>query len=203
MVGLSHYLRCEVEGDGGGISSGVLLGAAVMRAHLAAAGRFAVAFPEAVVAPARAVGRAASPSLGQRLEIFAEPEILAVVATGLEELEHYLSVRRARPVRSPVAFASYRRVREAVRTKATVTRELRRAERRATARGQEIEESEKVERAASLRNSCLPYVHLVSLSTGRRFAIRVERLEASVGCAGGGFDAYGFGRDGATVPVLG
>ena len=173
-----------------------------MRAHAAVGGRFALAFPDASPALPRGVGRAASPQLGDRLLLFgAEPD-LAIVARDVREVEAIVSAGRIRPVRAVVAHERHVRVREAVRTSATVARELRRAERRAAARGLEIDDAERTQRGASSRTSLLAYVHVASLSTRQRFAIRFERQPADAEVKGR-FDSYGFGVDGATVPVVG
>lgn len=201
MIALTHYLECWAT-SGSGLAPGIALGAALMRAHATVGGRFALAFPDALPALPRGVGRAASPQLGDRLFLFgAEPD-LACVVREMREIETIVSAGRTRPVRTVVAHERHVRVREAVRTPATVARELRRAERRAAARGVEIEKAERTQREASSRSSLLAYVHVASLSTRQRFAIRFERQPAEAE-AKGRFDSFGFGLNGATVPVVG
>lgn len=200
MIALTHYLACGAKPHSG-LAAGIALGAALMRAHLVIAGRFALAFPDAAAAVPRGVGPAASPCLGERLVLFGAEADLAGVAQDLREIEAVVSSGRIRPVRAVAAHERLVRVRDAVRTPATVARELRRAERRAAARGAEIDDAERARREASLRDSGLPYVHVASLSTRRRFAIRFERVPAG-GPVEGRFDGFGFGLDSATVPVV-
>lgn len=201
MTALTHYLACEAKA-GFGLAPGIALGAALMRAHVALCGRFALSFPDASTAMPGGVGPAASPSLGERLILFGAEADLAGVLSHLQDIEAIVFASRVRPVRNVAAHERHIRRREAVRTPATVARELRRAERRAASRGMEITEAERDRREASRRGSLLPYVHVVSLSTHRRFAIRFERLPADEPVEGS-FDGYGFGMGGATVPVVG
>jgi CRISPR-associated endoribonuclease Cas6/Csy4 subtype I-F len=199
-VVLTHHLTCEAA-ENSSFNPAIVLGACLIRAHVAAAGGFAVAFPEAQVAPAHAVGRLASPVLGKTLRLFGDAAVLERIVAGLADVSRHLLLLRIEPVPSPAGFETYRRVRNAVRTEATVARELRRAERRAAARGEDIPATERGERRQSLSGSRLPYVPMASLSTRERFTIRIDRSASATELAGR-FDSYGFGLDGATVPVI-
>jgi CRISPR-associated endoribonuclease Cas6/Csy4 subtype I-F len=197
---LTHHLTCTVA-ENNGFNPPLVLGACLVRAHTAAKGAFAVAFPEAQAAPANAVGRLASPVLGSIMRLFADEAVLKRVIAGLFDVSRHLLPLRIEQVPAPTAFEVYRRVRDAVRTEATVARELRRAERRAAARGEDIGNAERAARMRSLTRSRLPYVPLASLSTGEGFAVRIERRAAAAEVAGR-FDSYGFSLDGATTPIV-
>jgi CRISPR-associated endoribonuclease Cas6/Csy4 subtype I-F len=200
MIPLGHHLTCAAV-EGSGFNPAIVLGACLIRAHVAAAGGFAAAFPEAQAAPANAVGRLASPVLGNTLRLFGDEAVLERILAGLADVSRHLQPLLIQRVESVVGFETYRRVRNAVRTEATVARELRRAERRAAARGEDITVAERGERRQSLSGSRLPYVPMASLSTRERFTIRIDRSASATELAGR-FDSYGFGLDGATVPVI-
>jgi CRISPR-associated endoribonuclease Cas6/Csy4 subtype I-F len=172
-----------------------------MEAHLAAAGRFAINLPDAEPVPEGGVGPKASPVVGGHLQFFGAEPNLQAIRQALEGVPELVGVDDIRVVRSAVQYVCCRRIRDAVRTSATIARELRRAERKAAEKGRSITEQLRLNLLASRRDSCLPYLPLMSISSGQPFTVRfdVRTVDAAVG---GEFDAYGFSKSGATVPVV-
>jgi CRISPR-associated endoribonuclease Cas6/Csy4 subtype I-F len=200
MLIQSHVLTCSVRPTAG-IPEGLALGRAVMEAHLVAAGRFAINLPDAEPAPEGGVGPKASPVVGSRVQFFGAEPNLQAIREALATVPELLDTGDIRVVRSAVQYVCCRRIRDAVRTPATIARELRRAERKAAEKDTRITEQLRRNLLASRRDSRLPYLPLMSLSSGQTFTARfdVRTVEGSVG---GEFDAYGFSKSGATVPVV-
>jgi CRISPR-associated endoribonuclease Cas6/Csy4 subtype I-F len=200
MVDLHHVLTCEAR-KGTGIPEGLVLGRVLMEAHFVAAGRFAINLPDAETAPEKGVAWQASPKTGFRLQFFGAQEDLQAIRKPLEVLAEMVDVGRVHEVRSAVRYASCRRVRDAVRTQATIAREIRRAERKAAEKGGKIKKQLRENLLASRRNSRLPYVRLASLSTGDTFCVRFETTVTDTPTLGE-FDSYGFGKGATTVPLV-
>lgn len=200
MIPLNHVLVCSATNDAG-IAEGLALGRALMEAHFIAAGRFAINLPDAKPAPEKGVGRAASPIIGSRLQFFGDQEALKAIKKSLEGIIGMVHVSQVHEVCNPVRYASCRRVRDAVRTTTTIAREIRRAERKAAEKGGRITDQLRRNLLASRRSSRLPYISLVSLSSGQEFSVRFETNTADTEIAGE-FDSYGFSKGGATVPVI-
>lgn len=196
----NHVLVCNVRPTAG-IPEGLALGRAVMEAHLVAAGRFAINLPDAEAALERGVGPKASPTIGSRLQFFGAEQDLQSIRHTLAAVPELLDVGQVRPVRGSTLYMRCRRVRDAVRTQATIARELRRAERKAAEKGSRITDQLRQNLLASRRASRLPYLPLISLTTGQAFAIRFE-MQVSDTAVEGEFDSYGFSKTGATVPLV-
>lgn len=223
---ITHYLAAQAT-ESDGCPASVLLSQILSAAHVAAARRFGCAFPGASAgqrkptsAPERGYKSNADeteayrlaqlsskPTLGNVVQFFGSHEVVSRIAAALNAMprgmKEFIETSSVQPVPVHSAFVSYKRVRNAVRTEATIQRELRRTMRRHPGNPEITAEAKLAERRRTIvEASKLPFVSVRSASNGQDFSIRFEAVEKDAEEVGGGFDGYGFGLNGATVPRL-
>jgi CRISPR-associated endoribonuclease Cas6/Csy4 subtype I-F len=225
-MALTHYLAVKaISSDG--TPANVLLSKVLSVAHVAAARRFGVAFPGASEAQSkptsapdggyrsaaeevetyRASYLRAKPILGDSIHFFSEQETLWLISEAINRmprgLKEFLEPSMPKPVPSGSGFVHYKRARNAVRTEQTIQRELRRTMRRHPGDPAVASDAALAERRNTIvETSRLPYISIHSASSGQDFAMRFEIIERDVAKTGDGFDGYGFGLSGATVPLI-
>jgi CRISPR-associated endoribonuclease Cas6/Csy4 subtype I-F len=196
----SHYIEIEVEPGAG--ASGPILARVVEALHGAFAGRFALGFPEMRPASKEELHRPLPASPGSRIHVFGGEDLVSSVGSNpaIIRLRDYIHVSRSRAVRLGVQHCAWVRCRKAMSTPALRERKLRRATKRAEARGETIAADDP---RFSLREtrSELPFINVRSASNGHRFTMFFDRrlTDAAVN---GEFDNYGFSKNGSTVPYL-
>lgn len=221
---MTHYIAVKAT-ESDGCSANVLLAQALAAAHITAARRFGCAFPGSSAAqqkPSAAPERgyrshaeeteayrlarlSSKPTLGDTVQFFGSEEVIAQISAALNAMPRgmleFIDISPVRPVPSHPNFVQYKRVRNAIRTEATIQKELRRTLRRHPEKSEIAGESAIAERRRTIVESTkLPYVAINSKSNRQSFCIHfdvTERQETK-----GEFDGYGFGLNGATVPLI-
>jgi CRISPR-associated endoribonuclease Cas6/Csy4 subtype I-F len=203
-----HMITCTFEPNSG-LAPGPVFGLALSHLHLHHAQTFGIAFPDARQGHARDFDQPAPPSLGGRLQVFGEESILEAARKLLLPLGDYLHVGRVRLVKQTAAHLVVQRKRALDRTPAYLERALRRAIRKAEENGRPLEADIVADRWKAISEvkstfpaDRLPYLTIRSHSTCSKFILHFDTetvAEAKVGR----FDAYGFSKDGTTVPKVG
>lgn len=198
---LHSYLSAEFL-PGSGLTPGFVFGQVLTMLRDARLGAFAVAFPHCEEGGAAEMAARRRPSLGKKLQIFGPPEVVGAAAKQLARFQDYLAVEAPRPVRPARLYASFQRVHDGDRSAATVEREIRRALRRVEAgKRPPLDQDELRQRGQSVRASDTPYIAVRSHTTGQTFNVGFRKVLCEAPVAGG-FDQFGFGKAGATVPHL-
>jgi CRISPR-associated endoribonuclease Cas6/Csy4 subtype I-F len=116
-------------------------------------------------------------------------------------MKDFIEISPVETVISSSGFIHYRRERNAIRTEATIQRELRRTLRRHPEKA--LTEAELADRRATISDkNDLPHVSMRSGSSKQSFSIRFDPVMQEMESLGEGFYSYGFGKNGATVPNI-
>lgn len=223
---LTHYIAVQATGSDA-CSPNALLSQVLMTAHIAAARRFGCAFPDASAgqqkptsAPERGYRSHADetdayrlahlsskPRLGNTVQFFGSHEAVSRIAVALNAMPRgmleFIDIFPVQPIPAHVGFVQYKRVRNAIRTEATIQRELRRTLRRHPGDVSIAAEAALAERRRTIVESAkLPYVAINSKSNRQSFCIHFDVIERQEASLGDGFDGYGFALNGATVPFI-
>lgn len=196
----SHYLEIEVK-PGAGVS-GPILARVVEALHGAFACCFALGFPDMKLASKAELHRPVPASPGNYVHVFGEDGLVSSVGVNpaIIRLRDYIHISRPREVRTGVQHCAWVRCRKAMSTSALRERKVRRAIKRAEARGEAVA-GDDPRFSSRDTSSDLPFINIRSASNGHRFTIFFDRRLTDAAVTGE-FDSYGFSKGGSTVPYL-
>ncbi len=135
--------------------------------------------------------------LGNKLRLFAESEdelINLNMEKWLSRLTDYVHITKTRSVPEPEGFALFKRA----QPKSSVERLARRKAKR---EGISFGEAMRVLQSFEERSSDLPYIHIKSLSSAKRYRLMISYMETDKKPEGGLFSTYGLSSQ-SSVPIF-